>query len=154
MTSSPTITALQIVLKCSRKTDTYSISSLHFIIAIFFSIVRYLLTRSNDLRNAKTRRTRVFAGGPGWPRWCSIGRPWPDVWRPRRDREEEPETHKTGQTDDWIAPLSGIEELQFSISFCQFLEIFNFNQKEENRRKSSSINERVTMTDLYAQAVL
>ena len=75
MTSSATTETIKIVLVCSRKTDTYSISSLHFIIAIFFSIVRYLLTPSNDLGNTKTRRGFL----PG-PRWCSIG----PVCRPRR----------------------------------------------------------------------
>ena len=52
------------------------------------------------------------------------------------EMEEEPETPRTGQTDDWIASLSGIEELQFSISFCQFLEKFNFNQ---NKRKEEEV---------------
>ena len=87
------------------------------------------MTRSNDLRNAKTRRTRVFAAGPGGRGGAALPGQSP-MSGDLGEIEEEPETPRTGQTDDWIASLSGIEELQFSISFCQFLETFNFSKKK------------------------
>ena len=83
------------------------------------------------------------------PRRCSSARPEPDVWRPRRDGEEEPETPRTGQTDDWIASLSGIEELQFSISFCQFLEKFNFSQKKRTEEGVKGKYDRFTLPSSF-----
>ena len=132
--------------KCQRndihvlqKADNYNHYS-YFLI----SIVRQLLTTSNDLTNNK-KWTRVFARPNALPGRGGAAQPA----RHSLVSGEEEQVTRPGQTDDWKSSLLGIRELHFSIGFCQFFKKFvstSAVSKNSRDQKTEKYNIYVTVS--------